>query len=113
MATLTVVDVVANGVADALAAVTSSDAFPNTGAEFLDVLNGSGSSINVTFPIAQLVDGQAVASRVVAVAAGVRKKIGPFPPNVYNNTLGQVTVNYSATTTVTAQVQRLTKNAGP
>lgn len=65
---------------------------------WIEVNNGSGASINVTLDIITTVDGQPVTDRVVAVAAGARKKIGPFPIVNYGD---NVTVTFSAVTTVT------------
>lgn len=72
---------------------------------WIEVDNGSGGSINVTIAITTTVDGLAVSNRVVAVGAGVRKKIGPFPRAHYGTT---VTVTFSAVTTVTCGAFSLT-----
>jgi hypothetical protein len=68
---------------------------------WVEVANGSGGSINVTIDIVVSVDGQAVTDRVVAVGAGARKKIGPFPTNIYNDGNGDILVTFSAVTSVT------------
>lgn len=96
---------VAGAVAQVPVAVAASDTFANDGRTILEVINGSGGSINVT-----ITDQRSTApagasaftpSVVVAVAAGVTKRIGPFPPSRFNDDSGQVTVGYSAITTVT------------
>lgn len=108
MATLTVQTVSTAGLADSLAAAAGGgDQFANTGREFFEVLNGGGGSVNVTFETPATVDGEPIADRVVAVAAGVRKKIGPFPTSTYNDANGRVQVTYSGVTTVTVGVFKL------
>jgi hypothetical protein len=105
MALLTVTTVsragaVLSGVA---ATATTGDAFPNTGKEFLVVNNGSGASIDVALKVRKTVDGQAVADRTVAVAAGAVRIIGPFPLDQYNDANARVTAICSAVTSVTVQ----------
>lgn len=109
MATLTVTDISRAGVDTAgTAAAGGGDQFPNTGAELLVVKNGSGGSINVTVVTQATVDGQAVADPVIAVGPGVEKAIGPFPRWVYSDANGNVQATYSAVTSVTVKVLRLT-----
>lgn len=108
MATLAVANAARTGVDMAGAAVSASDKFPNTGKEVIVVTNGGGGSINVTLVTQKTVDGNAVADPVVAVAAGVTKAIGPFQRDLYNDVDGNVNVNYSGTTSVTAKVVRVT-----
>ena len=103
MAVLPVTTITRAGVDVTAAATAGGDQFPNTGKEFAEVVNGSVSSINVTIPAT--VDGQTVTALLtIAVPATSRRKIGPFPPSIYNNTSAQVTLNYSAVTTVTVGV---------
>jgi hypothetical protein len=103
--TLTPITPTRAGVVFALVAATSGgDSFLNTGVEVLQVTNGSGSSITLTFPIAATVDGQAVASKTVAVAAGATKIIGPFPTSAYNDVNGFCNVTYSGVTTLTVGI---------
>ena len=67
---------------------------------WIEVNNGSGGSINVTIETVVTEDGLDLPDRVVAVGAGVRKKIGPFKRTTHN-TSGKVKVTFSAVTTVT------------
>ena len=103
MATLTVQTINRAGIelvaADQPADV-AGDKLPNTGVEFIYVHNGGGGSINVTLDIQTTVDGQAVTDRVVAVGAGERKLIGPFPSGTYNDSQGNMNVGYSGVTSV-------------
>jgi len=78
--------------------------FPNNGATFLLVTNGSQSSINVTAVSALTVEGLAVADSVVAVGAGVTKLLGPFNPTIFNDENGNMTVTFSAVTSVTCSI---------
>lgn len=101
---LTPVQVTRAGIADTLgAANVDGNFFTNTGKEWIEILNGSGGSINIIF--AAVVDGVTVtAFRTIAVGAGARKKIGPFTPTIYNDASNYVQITYSAVTTVTVGV---------
>ena len=78
--------------------------FPNNGATFLLVTNGSQASIDVT-AISQLtLEGLAVADSVVAVGAGVTKLLGPFNPSIFNDENGNMTVTFSAITSITCSI---------
>ncbi len=90
----------------------SSMTLDNDGKVFIAVKNGSGASINVTVaPVKTVADSGgniALASRVVAVAAGALAFLGPYPPDIFNNlSTNQVTISFSAVTTVTTQAFRL------
>lgn len=100
-------DVTRAGVTYALAAVdaVNGNYFTNNGRCALHVNNASAGSINVTITTPTTVDGNAVADLVVAVGAGVEKIIGVFPPTLYN-TDGEVYVDWSSGTSVTAAVIR-------
>lgn len=117
MATLTVADIVQAGLTDTLAsAAGGGDAFADDGEQrtFLEVLNGGGGSINVTFDYqlaAQKLPGYgsiAPADLVVAVAAGARKLIGPFGRG-FIDANGLIQVTYSGVTSVTVGARRLPK----
>ena len=77
----------------------------------LIVTNGSASPITVTIPIPKTVDGKAIASLEVAVAAGATKVIGPFPKGLYNQTGDVVHINFSDVTTVTVAAIELGSDA--
>lgn len=102
MGTYTVQTVVRAGVTPTDNAVASSDEFANDGHTILIVTNGSGGSLTVTITTPGTVDGLAVADRTVSIANGAKKAIGPFTKSLYNDSDGNVTVGYSATTSVTA-----------
>lgn len=104
MALLTVQEVVKTGLVDSAAAAdVAGDDFANDGNTLYNVINGGGSSINVTIAsnYANPPSGTANSDIVVAVGAGVTAKIGPFPQSGYNDANGQCNVTYSAVTTVT------------
>ena len=73
--------------------------FPNNGATLLVVDNGGLSSINVTLNFAADKYGR-TGSKIVAVAAGTEKVIGPFIPDLYNHD-GKVQFDLSDDDTVT------------
>jgi hypothetical protein len=74
--------------------------FTNTGTELLLIKNGSGAGITATIAIPKLIDGKAVASLTVSVAAGAEALVGPFPKEVYNQTDNMVYIDLSSATSV-------------
>lgn len=82
---------------------STGDTFVNDGKVWLQVTNGSGSSINVTVnSTAAAGPGLAASNNVVAVAAGATKLIGPFPPAGFTDpATGLATVICSSVTSVT------------
>jgi hypothetical protein len=95
------------------AAAGGGDTAPNDGKTAIIVRNGSGASINVTLtPVltaATLPTGTTatVASRVIAVPAGGAGMIAGLAPAFFNNASGQVAITYSAVTTVTVAVVKI------
>lgn len=116
MAALTVQTFDIDGAAITTASAgAGGDTFLNDSTEktFLVVTNGSGGSINVTFT-AQVETvttpqyGQLdVADKVVAVANGATKYIGPFSRAIYNNASGAVAVAYSGVSSVTVAAVKM------
>ena len=106
MATLAVVTAAVTGATyTPTAAAGGGDVFSNSdGNTRLLVTNGGGSSINVTITPQNTVNGLSLSAVVVAVAAGVSKVFGPFPPQYFNNSSGQVVLTYSGVTSVTVAV---------
>jgi hypothetical protein len=99
---LAVQEIVRSGIVPTFgAANVDGHSVPNSGKEYIYVKNGGGSSINVTIQTPGTVDGQAVADRVVAVANGAEKMIGPFPPGSYSQPDGSTYIDFSAVTSVT------------
>jgi len=112
VAVLTPVESSLAGVADNLvAAAGGGDSFPNNGNTVFVVNNASGGSITVTFddPNSQN-PGQASQFNpdvAVAVGAGLRRTIGPFPPFRFNDVNGRVQVTYSGVTSLTVMALQI------
>lgn len=110
MAALTVGQVAITGIAETLvAAAGGGDSFENDGKRtFFVVSNGSGGSITVTFDDSgspQPPGAVAFNPDVdVAVGAGARSVIGPFPKDRFGAT---VSVTYSGVTSLTVGAFRL------
>lgn len=106
-------DIALAGIADTTSAADATgNTFTNTGYEFAEVINGSGASITVTvdaFPVGGQgsPDGLTVTDPTVTVAAGTRKKIGPFRRGTFNDSAAKVKLTFSAVTTITVGVYRL------
>lgn len=90
-------------IAAAAADNSNGNTFTNTGVEKLIVSNASGGSLTVTVAIpssARSLDGLATAKTHV-VLNNKTAIIGPFPPDMYNQTTGVVNVDWSTGTSVT------------
>ena len=107
MATIAPTEIDIDGIDDApVAAEIGGDDFANTGNEFAMIHNGGGAPITVTPTIpATLSSGEQITPGVVTVNAGVRKLMGPYNRQVYGPS---VALAYSAVTTVTISIYRLT-----
>ena len=106
MATLTPTVLSRAGVSLAgVSASVAGDTWKNTGSEVLVVANGGVGSVTLTFAVPVLIDGGlAVASRTVAVGAGITMAMGPFPPSIYNSDEGMAVVTYSGVTSVSVRL---------
>lgn len=69
----------------------------NDGRILLELSSNTGTTI-FTFPIPVTTDGQAVTSRTVSVGAAAVKVVGPFPPGIYNQPDGSLSVDMDNTT---------------
>lgn len=103
---LTLQNITLAGLTPALAAANvDGNMFTNDGTEFIDVANAAVGSMTVTVQTPGTVGGNLIADKVITVGAGVTKRIGPFPTDVYNQTTGadrgKVYLDYSSVTTVT------------
>lgn len=116
MATLTVQPISEAGAALSYAAAASGgDVFVNADDRtFLHVKNGGGSSVTVTITAqttSATVPGLGIvtkANRTVAVPSGEDRLIGPLPHKAFNNPANsQVSVGYSAVTSVTVAAVRV------
>jgi len=86
------------------AAEAGGDDFANDGRQLLLVDNGAVGALTLTVTTTKTVDGEAVADKTIAVPAGERHLVGPFPTDVYNDGDGKVAVGYSDHTDVTVAV---------
>ncbi len=116
MAALTIQNVVPDGLLATYSAVNSSDTMKcdNTQRHFLHVKNGGGGSINVTITAVDTsitvkgVGTVTVANKVIAVANGTEKLIGPFSA-AYKDAAQTVAIAYSGTSSVTAAALKMPK----
>lgn len=85
--------------------ITTTDSFfiRNSGHERLLIKKGAG-TVDVTITTPLTVNGLAVADRVVAVAASKDVVIGPFSPNIYNDSDGKVKVDFSVAAAIEVAV---------
>jgi hypothetical protein len=112
----TVINSTAPGtVLTAAAAVDASNgnSFANpTGRAIIEITNGGGASINVTFTTNATynvvgTNGTVVynvADPLIAVASSTSKVFGPFDKTLYNDGTGNVLVDFSSGSSVTARV---------
>ena len=96
---LTVNTIARTGTLDTLAAANADGhTIANNGSMWFEVANGDATSTNVIVGPDKTVDGLAVASRTVAVAAGARRKFGPYTRADYGSS---ITVTFSKVTSLT------------
>lgn len=89
------------------AAHADNNYFANDGRTLLQVLN-VGAEMTVTIQTPGTVDGLAISDRAVVVPLTTgNKMIGPFPPDIYNQSDGTVYVDWSRTSDVTFAVMRM------
>jgi len=79
--------------------------FPNDGRTFLYIEHGAGAS-NLTVVTPGTVRGKAIADTVVALAIAGRSLVGPFPPDLYNDASGLVSITFSEVTGAAVAVVR-------
>jgi hypothetical protein len=113
MATLSVQTIVETGLEPTYAtAAGGGDTFPNTGEEFLHVINGSGSDRTVTITPTQTNASNPAyglltkSAPAVTVTAGEERMIGPFPQGAYGQSPA---ITYSGVTSITIAVIKLKK----
>jgi len=85
----------------------NGNSFPNDGREQIHIKNGGGGSLTVTIKRNYNVDSAAVPDLSITVPAGQERKSGPFPTDWFNQLDGNVYVDWSVGTTVTASVERV------
>lgn len=65
----------------------------NDGRVIVEVNNSGASTYTFTVQTPGVVDGLAITDLVLSVAAGATRLLGPFPPNVYNQSDGTVAID--------------------
>ena len=81
---------------------------PNKNGDVILRVNNAGSeATNVTVVTPGEVDGNPVADKIGAVAAGKTKLIGPFDPAIYNDKHGNLAVTLSKVTSVKLECTRV------
>ncbi len=90
---------------------TDGDDFRNTGEEFIQIYNGSGSQITIT------IDAQADCIQgfeddiTFTIANGAYAIAGHFQTEVYNDSDGYALVKYSSASSVTIGIYQLRRNS--
>lgn len=112
MATPTIQEITtaSNGLTPSYAAGSATETYliPNNGAVFLHVKKTGLGDCTVTVPTPGTVAGLAIADYTATVLATVGDKlIGPFPPQIFNDAAGQISVTFSEVTGLTFAVLRL------
>ena len=90
------------------AAAGGGDVITNTGGNtILHVKNGSGGNITLTVTAQKTTASNSAfgvltkSDSVTVVTAGEERFIGPFEPNAFNNSSGQIEITYSGVTSFT------------
>ncbi len=92
---------------------TNGNKFANpTGRAIIEITNGAAASINVTFTTVATYNVVGtnstvtynVADPLIAVTNATSKVFGPFDKSLYNDASGNVIVNFSSGTSITARV---------
>lgn len=94
----------------AMTAVDASNgnSFVNTGRETVEINNGGGAPITVTFVTTLTYQGFPIGDQTVSVTNGTVKICGPFDTALFNDqSSGVVEIQYSSGTSVTARVTKL------
>lgn len=90
---------------------TNGNRFTNTGREIIEIINGAGAPITVTFLTALTYQGYTISDQAVTVTNATTKICGPFDTALFNDTSedssGAVHMTFSSGTTITARVTRL------
>ncbi|MEC3977900.1 hypothetical protein [Amycolatopsis sp. H20-H5] len=95
------------GLAPNYAPVTANnDQIQNNGRRLVHLKNGSAAPVTITVTLGRGIDGTSPPTKVVTVAAGADRFVGPWAA-AYNQADGTVSVDYSATVTVTRAVLEL------
>lgn len=90
----------------AMAAVDAANGntIANTGKEMLEITNGSGGSLTVTFATSFLYQGYAVADKPVTIANGASRICGPWDTTLFGSSID---IDWSTGSSVTARALKL------
>lgn len=72
----------------------------NDGTIWIEIVSSDAGSQTVAFKLPGTIDGQAIADKVVTVAAGATAIVGPFPVSSYNQSDASLWFNPSVSTTL-------------
>jgi hypothetical protein len=119
MATLTVQEAVFTGLAFTYESAATADVFANDGKTFLVFLNGNASARTLTISANDAskpgFGDIAVPDTTVTLPGsgtnGGRQIVGPFPPDRFNNSSGQVSYTLDAATGMTVAAIKLKQYA--
>lgn len=121
MATITVQNSAFTGLNHTYAAVTTGDAFTNDGNTFILFKNANVTARTLTlvgnafskpgFGDISAADAGETVTLPGSGTNGGECLIGPFPPDRFNNSSGQVTLAIDVTTTLTVAAVKLTRYA--
>lgn len=108
MATITVQAITRDGLEMTTeGCVGGGDEFINEANAFVFIDNQSGADKTVRFTIQKLVDGEIPPKKMVVVTLGEKRRIGDFPPDIYNDPDGKVQITYTAVTDLFIAVMKL------
>lgn len=103
--TITPSQLVSGGVAFSPVAVqTDGNAFPNTGNQLFYIKNGNGSTIVVTIQTPLTIAGIALAEVTKSLLTTEEWVFGTFPTHIFNQSNGEVWIDYDISASVTIQV---------
>ena len=83
------------------------DGFLNDGDIIVHVKNGSGGDIVLTVPTPAKAGGMEIADQVITITAGEERFVGPFPTAYFNQTDGQVYLDWASVTSLTFALVRV------
>lgn len=90
------------GITESLSAASGDGhSFTNTGDEFVIVTNDYTDTVTMTVVTGGTIGGLAIADVDVAVAAGATAIVGPFQTGIFNQSSGDIYLNWNAAVTST------------
>jgi hypothetical protein len=105
---LAVQQVTRSGLTPTLSAANAAGhSVPNDGATWFEIVTTTNAVV-VTVDTPGSVDGNAVANKTYSIGTASQRKIGPFPPTVYNQSDGSLSVDFDLVTGVTIGAFRAT-----